>query len=147
MFEGTLRDWKLVLSFTVFSVLFWLAEFAFQFYYYTPGILQISLVRAFAFSGTTFFAISLLSSSLFRWFPKLAKYWTIRRALGVVGTVFIIGHVLTATNVFFQGNILNVFYSLNPFENPIVFGAIAYPFFIILSLVSTDWAVRKMGAK
>lgn len=146
LFEGAQKNWKFVLGFVVFSVLFWLLELGFQlFALHTP--LKLALVRSFSLAGTTFFGLALFSSAIFRWFPKSAKYWTIRRSLGVMGTVFIVFHVLTALNFVFNGDLQQTYFSLNPIENPVVFGSIAFPIFFVMALTSTDWAVQKLKTK
>ena len=147
LFEGAVRNWKFVVKFLLFSGLFWLVQFAYQFYFYSAGDIKISLVRSFAFSGATFIALALLSSSIFRFIPQLSKHANTRRSLGVSGTFFIILHVLTALGFVFNFNLGLAYYSLNPLLNPVVFGALALPIFLVLSLISTDWAVQKLGAK
>src|SRR3989344_6921172 len=147
LFSGARHNWKFALKFMVFSVVFWLIQFGYQFFALTPGEIENALIRSFAFSGATFFGLALLSSALFKWKPQFAKYWTIRRSLGVMGFVFTFLHVSTATQFLFQGNPANWFLSLNPFENPVIFGVIAYPIFALLALTSTDWAVFKLKTK
>ena len=144
MFEGAIKDWKFVVSFIVASIVFWLLEFAYQFYLLVPGQLNVSLVRSFALSGATLFSAALLSSALMRWKPAWARYWNVRRALGVVGTAFIALHVVSVIQFLYLGGVFAPFFSLNPFENPIVFGLLALSFFLALALTSTDWAVRTM---
>ena len=147
LFEGAVRDWKFVLLFCIFSLLFWLSEFAYQLYYTQNPNAVGALVRSFAFSSATFISLSLLSSAVFRFRPALLKYWKVRRILGVTGAFFMALHVLAVLLFVFGGDIFKVFYSLNPLENPLIFGAIALPIFLLVALISTDWAVQKLGAK
>ncbi|MBI4210107.1 MAG: ferric reductase-like transmembrane domain-containing protein [Candidatus Diapherotrites archaeon] len=147
LFGGAMKDWRFVLNFCVFSFLFWAAEFAFQYFGPSEGQIGPSLYRSFGLAGATFFGLSLLSSSLFRFRPALARYWTVRRAFGVVGFLFIALHVLFVTNFLFEGNPFMAYYSLNPFENPLIFGAAAFYILLLVTLTSTDWAVQKLGGK
>ncbi|MBI4044185.1 MAG: ferric reductase-like transmembrane domain-containing protein [Candidatus Diapherotrites archaeon] len=146
LFEGALKNWKFVLKFLVFSVVFWLLEFAYQFYVLEPENFPSALIRSFAFSGATFIGLALLSSVLFKFKPVYAKYWHVRRSLGVTGFVFIIGHALSVTLFVFKGDVSQVFFSLNPIENPMIFGVIGYMVFLVMALTSTDWAMQKIGA-
>jgi glycine/D-amino acid oxidase-like deaminating enzyme/nitrite reductase/ring-hydroxylating ferredoxin subunit/DMSO/TMAO reductase YedYZ heme-binding membrane subunit len=146
MFEGAMRDWKFVLGFILLSLMFWGLQFAYQYFVLIPGELQGALVRSFALSGATYFGFALFSSIVFKFRPPLGQYWYIRRAFGVMGFAFIFFHVFTVIRFFFGGDPSGAFYSLNPFENPIVFGALAYPVFFVMFLTSTDWAVGKLGA-
>lgn len=147
LFEGARKEWKFVLKFLAVSVLFWLAEFSLQYFVLVPEELVLSLVRSFAFSGATFIGLALLSSSVFKFKPKYARYWYARRSLGVTGFVFISLHSFTAVNFLFAGKQSEIFFSLNPIENPIVFGLFAYLIFFLMALTSTDWAVEKLGFK
>lgn len=147
LFEGAARNWKFTLGFITASLAFWLIEFAYQYYFASPWDIKASIIRSLAFSGATLIALSLLASSIFKFWPKYARYWTIRRALGVAG--FLLGalHVIAAVNFAFSGNFLAPYYSLNPIENPLVFGGIAYALLFIITITSSDWAVARMGAK
>ena len=147
IFEGSLKQWKFVLAFSAFAILFWLLEFLYQYYFFSAGDLKSSIIRSFALAGATFIALSLLSSVLFKFAPKYTKYWTVRRLLGEFGFFFTTIHILAALNFVFAWNLAFVYMSLNPLENPLIFGSIAYPIFALLALTSTDWAVAKLGAK
>ena len=146
LFEGAAKNWKFVLKFLVFSIVFWILEFAYQFYVLDPGNFQTALIRSFAFSGATFIGLALLSSVLFKFKPVYAKYWHVRRSLGVTGFFFIIGHVLSVILFVFMGDLFQVFYSLNPFENPLILGTVGFVVFFAMTLTSTDWAMQKIGA-
>jgi DMSO/TMAO reductase YedYZ heme-binding membrane subunit len=145
LFEGAIKEWKFVVSFMGISILFFLAEFAFQFYVLIPGEFSGSLIRAGGISAATFLGFALLSSSIFKWKPQLAKYWYVRRSLGVMGFVFLMVHFWSVVTFFFQGNPANIFFSLNPLENPIIPGFFAYIIFFLMALTSTDWAVQKLS--
>lgn len=144
-FAGARKDWRFVLKFIALSVAFWLLQLAHQFLVLSPGQLGISLVRASGLAGATFFGFALLSSSLFKWHPAWAKYWYVRRSFGVMGFVFVLGHVLFAQQVVFQWNLQATLFSLNPFENPAVFGMLAFPVFFLMAITSSDWAADKLG--
>ena len=64
-----------------------------------------------------------------------------------MGYIFLSFHVFYAMQFFYSGNALSAFYSLNPFENPVIWGAIANPIFFVMAITSTDWAVQKLGGK
>ncbi|MFH1391105.1 MAG: ferric reductase-like transmembrane domain-containing protein [Candidatus Diapherotrites archaeon] len=147
LFEGAKKNWKFVLSFLVISLVFWLIQYAFQ--VYVLGITDDgqALVRASAFSGATFITLSLLSSIIFKFKPTLAKYWTVRRLLGVMGWLFIALHFNFVIDFYYMGNPAGLFFDLNPFANLIIFGLFGYFILLLLTLTSTDWAVGKLGAK
>lgn len=145
LFEGASRNLKFVAAFVSLSLVFWLAHFAYQFYALSPGDLGSSMVRSFAFAGATMIGASLFSSALFKWVPSWARYWHVRRSLGVVGSVFILFHVLSVMNFIVSWDAASVFSSLNPFDNPLIFGVMAAPIFAAMALTSTDWAVSRLG--
>ena len=147
LFEGAAKNWRFVAKFAVFSVAFWLLEFLFQTTFVSPINLGFALVRSFGFSAATFISLALLSSVVFKFFPEFARYWHVRRSLGVMGYIFLSFHVFFAVRFFYNGNVFSAFFSLNPFENPVIFGAIANPVFFVMALTSTDWAVQKLGGK
>lgn len=144
IFSGAIRDWKSVLKFLAFSAAFFALQFGYQ-HFMLGSAFEISIVRASAFAGTTFFAAALASSVLFRFRPKLAVHWRTRRNFGVVGTFFILMHILSAANFIFSWDVASIYFSLDPFANPLIFGVIAVPMFLLLAILSTDWAVSAMG--
>lgn len=143
-FAGARRDWKKLLVFGMLAALFWLLQFFYQYYVLVPGETTIAMLRSFALSGATLIGTALFSSAVFKWKPKYAKYWVWRRALGVTGFFFIIGHVLSVYAFLFQWNVAAVYFSFNPFENPIIFGSFAFPIFFAMAFTSFDWAVAKL---
>ncbi len=145
LFEGAIKNWKFVLKFSFFSLLFFMAEFFYQFYILIPGELNGSLVRSFALSGATFIGCALIISSIMRWKPELGIHWGTRRAFGVIGSIFILFHVLSVLTFFFNWEISNIFWSLNPIENPLLFGVLALPVFMLMALTSNDVAYVKLG--
>lgn len=145
LFEGAVRNWRFVLGFVVLSVLAWAAEFAYQFYGFSQGEAVPSIIRASSLAGATFIGLSLLSSSVFKWIPRYARYWYVRRSLGVVGVCFSLVHVFFVMSSLLGWNFGLLFASLNPFENPLVLGVLALPILIAMTLTSTDWAVQRMG--
>ena len=145
IFEGARREWKFVLEFIVVSLAFWTLQLLYQLWFASPEGLELALVRGFGFSGATYITLALLSSVVFKSKPAWAKYWYVRRSLGVMGFVFILLHLLTATQLVFQGDLSVIFFSLNPLVNPVIFGYLALPIFFLMAMTSTDWAVSKMG--
>jgi len=76
--------------------------------------------------------------------PRTAQYWRLRRYLGVSGFVFVFLHALSVYYFYFAFDFAEIYSTLNPLKNPVVFGSIALPIFMIMALTSTDWAVRKL---
>ncbi|MDO8497053.1 MAG: ferric reductase-like transmembrane domain-containing protein [bacterium] len=147
LFAGAMKNKKFVILFILFSFLFWLLQFICQYFFLSDRDIGYSFIRSFSLTGALFISISLFSSAVFKWHPQWAKYWTIRRALGIAGTIFISFHILFVEHIVFQWNLRSVFYSLNPLENPVIFGAIAFPIFFVMGVTSTDWALIKLGGK
>jgi len=143
LFEGAVKDWKFVLAFAAFSMIFLLIELSYQLYIANMP-LEFAIVRGFAFSGATFIALSLFSSIVFKFYPKYAKYWNVRRSLGVAGFLFGIFHVMAVYNFYFGWDVAKALTPFNPIENPRVFGFIAYIILLALFLTSTDWAEAKL---
>ena len=147
LFAGAMRNKKFVILFILFSFLFWLLQFICQYLFLSKGDLGYSFIRSFSLTGALFISMSLFSSAVFKWHPQWAKYWTIRRALGVGGATFICLHILFVLHIVFQWQVRSVFYSFNPLQNPVIFGAMAYSIFFVIALTSTDWALIKLGGK
>lgn len=145
LFSGARKSWKFVLGFILFSLIIWSLEFVYQFYVLIPGEVAGSLVRTHALTGTTFISIALFLSAVMKIKPAWGRFWYLRRSFGVMGTAFVLLHILAVFNFFFQWDLAAPFYSLNPLENPIIFGVIAFPILFVMALTSTDWAVAKMG--
>lgn len=139
--------WKSFFAWLPIAATFWLAQFAAQYFWLTKGEVGGSLVRSFALSGATCIGLALLMSSVFKFFPTLADYWRLRRYLGVTGFTFIVGHMLSVYHFLFAYNVKSVYYTFNPLKNPIIFGSIAFPIFMMMALTSTDWAVEKLGSR
>ena len=137
--------WKSFLLWIPIVAAFWYAEFVTQYYWLIRGEIGGSLIRSFALAAATLFGLALFSSAIFKWFPKLSDYWRLRRYLGVTGFIFAAGHVFSVTKFFFNYDIRSIYYSFNPLKNPIIFGSIAFPIFMVMAATSTDWAVDKLG--
>ena len=128
----------------VIAIVFWLLEFALQFYILIPGELKGALLRSFALSGATLIGVAVIVGPL----AFLKPQWNFveyRRTFGVAGFSFAILHVLTVMTVFFNFDVQAVFFDANPYKNPLVFGALAFVLFLPLYVTSTDWAVSKLG--
>ncbi|MDO8537478.1 MAG: ferric reductase-like transmembrane domain-containing protein [archaeon] len=151
-FGGARKNWKGVLGFIIFSILFWFIQFWHQLNVLGTQPVEIALLRSFSLSGATFIATALLLSSIFRFVPKYAKYWDVRRSFGVMGFVFVFLHYMSVVSALFKGNILSVYAfafssPIDPFVKPIIFGMLAFPIFFLMFLTSTDWAYDKLGEK
>lgn len=136
-----------IIWFSLGSVAFWLFQYGYQYIYLTEANAQASLLRSAALVGATFIAASLLSSAVFKWKPKLAKYWRYRRYLGVGGALFILLHILSAFFFYYGGQFGPMLYTLNPLVNPVIFGLLAYPIFFAMAITSTDAIQKSMGTK
>jgi sulfoxide reductase heme-binding subunit YedZ len=145
LFAGARRNWLQLLLFTAAVVGYWLLVFLTL--YLSRGALPIYqiLSRSLALVGATLIGWSLFSSLAIKWQPRFAPYWTLRRALGVAGFIFAAGHVWVVNSAYFNWNLELVYFSLNPFVNPLVFGSLAFPIFLLMTLTATDWAVARMG--
>lgn len=134
----------LLFIFALGVMLFWLFEFVVEYWWLTDHSLRSALIRSFALAGETLIGLALFSSAIFKWFPRLAVHWRVRRYLGVSGFVLIFFHVAGVMQFIFHYDVSRVYYSLNPLENPLLFGVIAYPIFFIMAVTSTDWMVRRL---
>lgn len=142
-----MRHFVPLILFSIGAALFWLAEFAYQYFAFAPQELSVSLVRSFAFAGTTLIGAALFSSALFKWIPVWAQYWRYRRYLGVSGFALIIGHVWSVYHFYFNYNLRVVYWNFNPITNPLVFGSIALILFFAMAATSTDSAVQLLTPK
>lgn len=147
MFDGLRRNLKFSVGFTVVSLLFWLLQFVYQHYVLVTGSLEVSFVRSFAFAGATFLGAALFTSALFRWVPRWNRHLMVRRNLGVLGFTFIILHVFFVLSLNWNLDVMLLFTPLNPLDNPVMFGVLAFPILFAMWVTSTDWAVAKMGFK
>jgi len=141
-----LSNRQIMLYFTMGVLCFAFLEFLAQLLWLTKD-LNMSLVRTFAFTGTTLIAISLALSIIFKFFPTTAKYWRYRRYAGVSGFLFIVLHVFGVLQWYVKWDINMLYPSRNPFVNPVVFGSMAFPILLIMALTSSDYILSKIGAK
>ena len=139
-----LKHRKNIIVFSLVAVLSWLLEFTYQYYRLIPGDIGLSLLRSFALTAATFIGFALFLSAIFKWFGRTARYWRFRRYSGVAGFLFASFHVWSVYHFLFQYNIGKIYFSFNPFINPIIFGSLAFPILFLMAVSSTDWAVRKL---
>ena len=139
------KSWAFNFKFVFISLIFLLLQFAIQYYIYSPGLFEVSIVRSLAFSGATLIGLSLLSSVAFKFRPILSKYAFVRKNFGVMGFILVFFHVLAATQLYFFGDLTKVYFSINPLENPIVFGTLAYPILFVMAITSIQWVEHKIG--
>lgn len=132
-----------ILEVLVLTAAFWLLEFAYQYYFDTPGLIAPSLARSFALAGATLIGISLTLGPLAVLFPNY-NFVEYRRSVGVAGFILIMLHSSSVLYFYFMFDINKMLWSLNPFVNAIVFGLLAFSLLFPLFLTSTDWAVRKL---
>ena len=134
--------WLVWFSFS--AGLFWLLQFWYQYYIYEPGNFAGAWIRSCALAGTTLIATALLSSIIFKFHPAWARQWHWRRRLGVAGVFLIILHVGGVLKYGYAFNLAMIFFSWNPYLNPVLFGLVAYPILLAMFVTSTDWMVRKL---
>ena len=136
-----------LLNFVSFSVLFFLFQWWFQTDVLGEGSITSATVRAAAFSGVMFLSFALTASLLFKWYPRWAQYWYVRRALGVTGFLFVLVHAWLVLDEGLHWQFGLIFAEPNPFINPIIFGMVALMLLTIVALVSADFAVARLGRK
>lgn len=141
------KQWRNFTIFTVASIIFWAIEYWAQVYRYSVGDSAGAWVRSFAFTGMTLFSLSLLISTMFKWFPRTARLWRWRRWLGVSAFVFITLHMLTVIGLFFNFNLTYLYFSFNPWVNLIIPGTLAYIILLVMASISTDTMVSKIKPK
>ena len=146
LFEGAMQDKKYVFTSIGLGILFWLIQFAYQYYVLVPGEMQSSIVRSAAITGATLIGIALIIGPLAKLWPS-KNYIRHRRTFGVIGFTFIIVHILAVMAYFFNFGFAELLYDLNPYVNPLIFGILGFIVYIPLYVTSTDWAVEKLGFK
>jgi sulfoxide reductase heme-binding subunit YedZ len=52
-----------------------------------------------------------------------------------------------AMYLYFNFDFAAIYFSLNPVENPLVFGSIAFFILFLMAITSTDWAMQKLTPK
>ena len=125
-------------------ILFWVVQFVYQYFSFSSGSFQLSLVRASSFSGATLIGIVLMIGPLALLKPKY-NFVEYRRTFGVGGFTIIILHAVSAIAYVYGFDFAALFFSMNPFVNVVLFGILAFVIFLPLYSTSTDWAVRKLG--
>lgn len=130
--------------FTLAVGLFWCLQYWYQYYVYEPGNFAGAWIRSHSLAGTTLIASALLSSIVFKFIPRLAGQWRWRRRLGVAGVLMIILHVGGVLKYGYVFNLALIFFSWNPYLNPVLFGLVAYPILLAMLITSSDWMVRQL---
>ncbi len=125
-------------------ILFWAVQFAYQYFSFSSGSLQLSLVRASSFTGATLIGIAIMLGPLALLFPKY-NFVEYRRTFGVGGFTIIILHAVSALAYVYGFDLSALLFSPNPFANAVLFGILAFAIFLPLYATSTDWAVRKLS--
>ncbi len=127
--------------FSFLAVAFGFFEYIMQARIYSAGQAGIwILIRTASFTGATLIGFALLSSVIFRLFPRTARFWRARRYLGVWGVLYVYTHIIFVY-IYYKFDLSQIYSTLNPFDNPKVFGLIAAPIFLAMALTSSDWAM------
>ena len=139
-------SWWFFWSFALCATLFWAAE---VWYYYSriPNDLTGALVNGSALAGMTLISCALFSSAIFKWIPRYAQYWRLRRFMGFAGVAMIIIHIGSFLYLVLGLNLWILFTEWNPLKNPLLFGLFAFIIFLVMFSTSTDWAMQKIGPK
>lgn len=124
--------------------IFWLSQFWYQYYVYEPENFAGAWIRSHSLAGTTLIATALLLSIILKFHPPWAGQWRWRRRLGVAGVLLIIFHTLGVLKYGYMYNLAMIFFSWNPYLNPVLFGLFVYPILLTMLVTSTDWMVRKL---
>jgi len=116
----------------------WLFDFLLFYFQYTNQSLESSLIRSFGNAGLTLLSAALIASAVFKWWPRTAQYWRVRRYLGVSGFYFALlhGFFVLAFNLKWDFSIL--FFSFNPYENAMMFGLVALVILLVMACTSFD---------
>ncbi len=133
--------WLEALLFSIFAIAFGFFQYAMQARVYSVGQDDIwTYIRTASFAGATLIGFALLSSVIFRLFPRTAQYWRVRRYLGVWGCIYVYIHIVSVY-IYYEFDLSQIYPTLNPLDNPKVFGLIAAPIFLAMALTSSDRAM------
>lgn len=146
LFEGLRREKKYVAKSIILALVFWVLQYAYQFYFFEAGNDKTALIRSAAFTSATLIATALLTGPLARIFPS-RNYVFHRRTLGVLGFTFGIVHVTAILAYVFAFDVLATIAILDPYTNPLIFGILAFLIYLPLYITSTDWATQKLGSR
>lgn len=139
--------WGTMAKFSLVALAFFALEFVAQYYWLSSGDMRSSVIRSTAFTGATLLGLALFTSSLFKWVPRLAIHWRIRRYLGVASLLFVLMHATAIYQFYYNWDVASAYFSFNPFTNPIVFGSIALPILFVMAVTSTDGWMRRLTPK
>ncbi|MEK6982724.1 MAG: FAD-dependent oxidoreductase [Candidatus Micrarchaeota archaeon] len=145
LFAGAKKNIGYVLKSSAVIIAFWLIQFFYLFLTNLAGSLNRAILLSAAYVAAELIGLALIVGPLAILVPKI-NYITHRRTLGVWGFTFAIVHML-AVSIFLQIGPSAIFANLNPLENAILFGSMAFAIYLPLYLTSTDWATAKLGAK
>ncbi|HSB46440.1 MAG TPA: FAD-dependent oxidoreductase [Candidatus Bilamarchaeum sp.] len=145
LFDGARKNIGYVLKASALALLFWALQFSYMYFVSIPGQLERSIILASSFSGATLIGIALMLGPIAVLFPKYNQVGH-RRTFGVWGFTFIITHA-TIASLFYMFTPDSFLFDLNPYSNPIVFGALAFMLYIPLYVTSTDWAISRLGVR
>ena len=116
----------------------WLFDFLLFYFQYTNQNLESSLIRSFGNAGLTLVSAALIVSAVFKWWPRTAQFWRVRRYLGVSGFFFAAAHGLSVLTFNLNWDLSVLFFSFNPFRNAMIFGVIALLILLVMALTSFD---------
>ena len=126
------------------TIVFLVLQVAFQLYFAGASTLPVAMLRAYALAGATLIGAALCLGPLANFKPQW-NFIEYRRTIGVAGFALVYLHAIAVIVTYFNSNPAGIYYDLNPFRNPIIFGSIALGVFSLLLLTSTDWAISKLG--
>ncbi|MEW6723197.1 MAG: FAD-dependent oxidoreductase [Candidatus Micrarchaeota archaeon] len=145
LFDGARKNFGYVLKASALILIFWAIQFLYLSNFVIQNQPERSIILASSYTGATLIAMALILGPLAILFPKL-NFTAHRRTFGVWGFTFIITHA-TVAKLFYAITPEILLSNLNPYQNPLLFGALAFSVYLPIYLTSTDWAVSKLGVK
>ncbi len=143
LFQGAIKHKGYVFVSILLGLIFWAAQFLYQYYIFSEGQMGSALIRSAAFTGATLIGIALIIGPFAKLFPSM-NYIKHRRTFGVLGFTFIIMHYITVMYYFFGFDVSMILVEKNPFINPVIFGSIAFLVYLPIYLTSNDWSNEKL---
>ncbi len=143
LFDGVRKNPWYVIKASAIALAFWLVQFLYMYFSAVPGQLERAIILASSYSGATLIGLALMLGPIAVLFPKYNQVGH-RRTFGVWGFTFIISHVIWVF-IYYQFTLQSFLSNLDPFQNAIIFGALAFACYVPMYLTSTDWAVARLG--
>ena len=147
MFEGAKRNWKYVLKAVAMVLVLLVIQYFYELLVNKISTSSLAMILASGILGATLVAISIAIGPIARFWPKY-NFIIHRRTIGVLGFILGILHAIFVTAFIFNYDLMGALFAygfLNPYLNPILFGALTVITLLPSFLTSTDWAIKKLG--